>query len=422
MRKSLPLFIGLRYVRAKRRNHFISFISLFSIIGIALSVMVLIIVMSVMNGFESEIKTRLLSMESPLTLTEFSGDWQETAKLAKQHPGVIGATPYIKGFGLVSLGSKSKGVQIRGINPDTESEVSKIKKHMVYGKIEDLKKTKFGVILGYEIAEHLLDPYHLDLIVNGSKDPSRKVTLLVPQFQVGPMGVLPRYKRFTIVGVFRLHMQQYDSNMVMVNIRDAAKLYKKKGADTVQLTLKDSSKAVEIQEYFSDISSPFTVTTWFDTHRNIFSAIGTEKRMMGLILFILVLVAAINIVSTLVMVVADKEADIAIMRTMGASPKTIKNIFMVQGTVIGSFGTLMGVGLGVLVAYNMERIVKGIEWLFNFRFMDPGVYYISAIVGKVNWVEVGVIALTCFVVCILATLYPANSAAKTKPAEALRYE
>lgn len=423
MLKSVPLFVGLRYVRAKRRNHFISFISLFSIIGIALGVMVLIVVLSVMNGFESEIKKRLLSMESHITLRDFSGDWQQAVKQAKQNPKVIGGAPFIDGFGLINRGYESNGVFIRGINPDRETEVSEIGKHLIYGKLEDLKKTKFGIILGYEIAYNLLGPYELSRVQRNLSIPEEKVMLVVPQLQIGPTGVLPRYKRFKIVGIFKLNMKDYDSNTVLVHINDAAKLFKKKNqVSAIQLKLTNVFLADQVKAELKNRELGWSVSTWYDRHSSLFSAIATEKRVMTLILFILVLVAAINIISTLVMVVTDKEADIAILRTLGASPGAIRNIFMVQGTMIGSIGTLAGVGLGVLIAINVESIISGLEKLIGAQFMSADIYYISRIVGEVHWSEVGIIAISTFLISILATLYPAYKAARTEPAQALRYE
>jgi len=423
MQKSVSLFVGLRYVRAKRRNHFISFISLFSIIGIALGVMVLIVVLSVMNGFESEIKKRLLSMESHITISDFHNDWRETIKRAKEHPEVIGAAPYIEGFGLISRGRSSSGVFIRGINPDLEPEVSNIRQHMVYGSISNLNKTKFGIILGYEVAINLVGRYELRRIIDKLSKPDHKVMLVVPQFKIGPMGMLPRYKRFQLVGVFRLNMKEYDTNMVLINIKDAAILFKKKdNVSAIQLKIKNSFRALEVRDELEEQKVAWTLSTWFQNHGNLFSAIATEKRMMMLILFMLVLVAAINIISTLVMVVTDKEADIAILKTLGASPNMIRKIFMIQGTIIGSTGTLFGVGIGVLIAVNVEHIVKAIESMMGSKFMSTDVYYISELVGEVHWGEVGFIAAFSFGISILATLYPAARAAATQPAQALRYE
>ncbi len=454
MFKSVPVFIGLRYVRAKRRNHFISIISVISIIGITLGVATLIIVLSVMNGFAHEIKDRLLGMESHLTV-QTSADWKTVIKDVKGNKSVTGAAPYIQGGGLINYRNVSQGVRVHGVNPDLEPEVSQIQDRMYYGRLADLKKTKFGIILGYEVATKLLGTGRVQqlqflqyrsamkhvpgasalelLQVLGLEERitdgefKTRVTLIIPKVNYSAIGPIIRSKIFELVGIFQIEMQQYDSTMVVLNIDDAAKLYKtKKQVTGIQVKLTDMFKASEIATQLiaqgGKQSRYYQITPWMQRHRNVFAALKTEKRMMFLVLLIIVIVAAINVISTLVMVVTDKQSDIAILRTLGAAPNVIRNIFIVQGLVIGVIGVLTGLALGVLVTVNVESIVSFLETLFGIKFLSGDVFYISKIVGVIHWDEVSIVCSSTLIITLLATLYPAHAAANTQPAEALRYE
>ncbi len=451
MFKSLSLSIGLRYVRAKRRNHFISFISVISMVGIMLGVAVLIIVLSVMNGFETEISKRLLGMEAHITLRGFDHDWKGVMRQAKKYPQVTGAAPIVQGQGLASRGSVSQGVIIRGIDPDFQSQVSDIGKHIKSGSMAALKRNRWGVILGYEVAQKLLGKYATEQLVKGlsnykvdikpecvskSKEKQKqadcimdnrhKIMLVVPSWKVTAGGVRPTYRRFTVVGIFKIDMKQYDTTMVLLNIDGARRLLNiKSQVSAIQLRLKDvfdAKSILKVKKQFQQDGIASWVRTWMENNRNLFSAISTEKRMMFFVLLLIVIVAAINIVSTLVMVVTDKQADIAILRTLGSTPAMIRRIFIVQGTVIGTVGATLGVFLGVLVAVNVESIVAGIESLTGNSVLDPSIYYISKLVAEVRWGEVAIIYISALLVGLLATLYPAYAASNTQPAEALRYE
>ena len=451
MFKSLSVSIGLRYVRAKRRNHFISFISAISMLGILLGVAMLIIVISVMNGFETEISKRLLGMESHLTLHDFDSDWKSVMKRAKQNSKVIGAAPVIQGQGLASRGGRSLGVMIRGIDPDYYEQVSDIGKHIKYGSMKALKNNRWGVILGYEVAQRLLGRYETKLLLAGKSlfkldvkpecvslpkarqkspecimDNRHKVMLVVPSWSITAGGVRPTYRRFTVVGIFKIDMKQYDSSMVLLNIKGARRLLKiRSQVSSIQLRLKDVFNIDSILQTKKELLKAGIagdVRAWMENHQNLFTAIATEKRMMFVILLMIVLVAAINIVSTLVMVVTDKQADIAILRTLGATPKMIRRIFIIQGAVIGQVGAAIGVAVGVLFALNLESIVSAIERLAGKKMLNPDVYYISQLTAEVRWEEVLIIYVSAVLIGLLATLYPAYTASKTQPAEALRYE
>ena len=451
MFKSLSVSIGLRYVRAKRRNHFISFISVISMVGIMLGVAVLIIVLSVMNGFETEISKRLLGMESHITLRDFDRDWKRVLGKAKELKKVTGGAPIVQGQGLISRGSRSQGVLIRGIDADFQDQVSDIGKHIKFGSMQALKKNRWGVILGYEIAQKLLGKFEVAQLLAGESsykvdikpecvskskaqqkspecimDNRHRIMLTVPSWSVTAGGVRPTYRRFTVVGIFKINMKQYDTTMVLLNIDGARRLLRlKQQVSAIQLRLKNvfnTDSIVAAQKELLKSGLAGDVRTWMQNHSNLFSAISTEKRMMFFILLLIVIVAAINIVSTLVMVVTDKQADIAILRTLGASPAMIRRIFIVQGAVIGQVGATLGAGLGILVALNVESIITTIEGWLGRQMLNPDIYYISKLVAQVRWTEVIIIYLSALAIGLLATLYPAYAASKTQPAEALRYE
>jgi len=411
----LSLFIGLRYTRAKRRNHFISFISAISMIGITLGVIVLITVLSVMNGFHKEVRERILGMASHAEIRALGGelnDWRNALAQARQHPEVVGAAPFVEAQAMLSLSSNVSGALIRGIDPAMEPAVVDVGEHMVAGRLDDLRDGEYRIILGQELANVL-----------GARV-GDKLTLLVPQTMVTPVGSMPRMKRFTVSGIFEVGMGEYDRGVAMVHMADAARLLRMDdGVTGVRLKLVDLFRAREVShELAGRFDGLFRVLNWTDYHRNFFTALDTEKRMMGLLLFFIVVIAAFNIVATLVMAVVDKQSDIAILKTFGASPGQIRNIFIIQGSVIGAIGTLLGVVLGVALALNIESVVGAIESLFGVRFIDPSIYYIARLPSDLQWSDVIMVTAGSFLLTILMTLYPAHQAYKVQPAEALRYE
>ncbi len=411
----LSLFIGLRYTRAKRRNHFISFISAISMIGIALGVIVLITVLSVMNGFHKEVRERILGMASHAEIRALGGeleDWQTALTKAQRHPEVVGAAPFVEAQAMLSHVSNVSGALVRGIDPQLESAVVDVEQHMVKGKLSDLTPGAYHIILGKELADVL------------GVRVGDKVTLLVPQTIVTPMGSMPRMKRFTVSGIFEVGMGEYDRGVAMVHMADAAKLLRMgDGVSGVRLKLKDLFKARQVShELARDFDGLFRVLNWTDYHKNFFSALDTEKRMMAVLLFFIIVIAAFNIVATLVMAVVDKQSDIAILKTFGASPAQIRNIFMIQGAVIGVVGTVIGTVLGIALSLTLEDIVAALEQLFGVEFIDPSVYYIAKLPSQLLWSDVALVTAGSFLLTLLMTLYPARQAFKVQPAEALRYE
>lgn len=415
MRNPYELYAGLRYTRAKRRNHFISFISLASMLGIAIGVMALITVLSVMNGFERELRTRILGMASHATISALRGgleDWQGVGRLAAQNPAIEGLAPYIEGEGMVKQGSDLSGTLLRGILPEEEAKVSEIAQHMKVGALTDLKAGEFRIILGRELATSL------------GVEVGDKVDLMIPQASVTPAGVLPRFRRFTVAGVFQIGMYEFDRGLVLIHLADAQALYRMgDGVTGVRLKLHDLFQAPQVaRELASQLPGIYYVSDWTRQHANFFRAVKTEKMVMFIILSLIVGVAAFNIVSTLVMVVQDKQADIAILRTLGAQPRSIMAIFMVQGSIIGIVGTLLGVAGGIALALNVERLVPILEALMGQQFLSPDVYYISDLPSELKWSDVSRIAGLSLALGLLSTLYPAWRASRTQPAEALRYE
>jgi lipoprotein-releasing system permease protein len=409
------LFVGLRYTRAKRRNHFISFISLISMLGIALGIIVLITVLSVMNGFQQELRARILGVASHVEISSFGGllaDWRLVMEAARAHPQVKGAAPYILGQGMLAFDQAVQGALIRGILPEREDEVADIGRHMKQGRLADLKPGEFGIILGVELA-HALGVRLGD-----------KVTVIAPQGNVTPAGILPRLKQFTVVGIFEVDMNLYDAGLAFVHMEDAARLYRMGDAVSgVRLKLADLFAAPEVSRQLAvALPGNLLIRDWTQQNANFFRAVQMEKRVMFVIMFFIVAVAAFNIVSTLVMVVTDKQADIAILRTLGATPASIMKIFIVQGTLIGLVGTVAGVVGGVLLAANIDVVVPAIERLFGVHFLAKDVYYISELPSQVQTWDVVAIATVSFVLSLLATLYPSWRASRTNPAEALRYE
>ena len=415
MFRPLPFYIGLRYTRAKRRNHFISFISVISMLGIALGVTALITVLSVMNGFENELRNRILGMTSHATIAAYQKPllrWPELAAQADKHPRVLGSAPYIQKEGMLIHGAQVNGSLIRGIDPAEEPKVSKVGEHMLVGSLNDLAPGEFGIILGVDLARILG-------VLTGDK-----VTLVTPTANVSPAGVLPRLKRFTVIGLFEVGMYEYDSAMALVHVQDAARLFRMgEGVSGVRLKLDDMFLAPLVaRELAETIPGSYQISDWTRYHANFFRAVRTEKTVMFVILLLIVAVAAFNIVSTLVMVVTDKESDIAILRTLGLSPRSVIMVFMVQGTVIGFVGTLLGLVGGISLALNVETIVPAIEQLFSVQFLPADIYYISDLPSELHWDDVVKITVVSFCISVVATLYPAWRASRTQPAEALRYE
>jgi len=409
------LFIGLRYIRAKRKSHFVSFIAFISIAGVALGVFALIVVLSVMNGFGNELRDRTLSMTSHATISGYDGyvrDWHAVLKKAEKNKEVVAAAPYIRKEVMLSNGRRVSGSLIRGIQPEMESRVSLIESKMISGSLFDLKAGEYGIILGRELANSL-GVYEGD-----------RITVITPQASITAVGIMPRLRRFRVVGVFEVGMHQYDAAMAYIHLQDAAKLFSYKDrVNGVRLKLTDLFEAPRItREIEKDFGEDYWVKDWSKQHKNFFRALQTEKTVMFIILLLMVSVAALNIVSTLMMTVTDKESDIAILRALGMRPSSIMIIFIIQGAFIGLFGTLIGVGTGVPVALNVFEIVSWLEQLFNTDFLPSDVYYISDIVADVKISEVVTYALSAFSVTILATIYPAWRASRTLPAEALRYE
>ncbi|GAA0633936.1 lipoprotein-releasing ABC transporter permease subunit [Halomonas beimenensis] len=409
----LPFLIGLRYVRAKRRNHFISFISLTSMLGLTLGVAVLILVLSVMNGFDRELRTRVLGMvphtriEVPAGLT----DWQPLAERLMQREHVVGAAPYVQQQGMFSVGGRNQGALVNGIEPAWEGRVSIVDEHMVRGSLADLVPGEWNIVLGELLARQL---------GIGVGD---RVTLLVPEASITPAGVFPRLKRFTVSGIFSVGAD-LDASLAYAHIEDMQTLARMgEAVGGLRLELDDLFLAGSVtRAIIDDLGPGYRGLDWTYTRGNLFQAIQMEKRMIALLLTVIVAVAAFNIVSTLVMVVTDKHADIAILRTIGATPRSIMGIFMVQGLAIGVIGILVGVGLGILLALFVSDIIGFVESTLGIQFLDAGVYFISDLPSQLLWSDVGNIVAAAFVLTFLSTLYPAWRAARVQPAEVLRYE
>ena len=415
MFRPFELFVGLRYTHAKRRTHFISFISMTSMLGIALGVTALITVLSVMNGFEQELRDRILGMASHATITTYEGrlaDWQGLAQTLDGQAHVIAMAPYIRGESMLSNGKQVSGALLRGVLPGKEGDVSDVISHIRDGDLGLLKEGEYGIILGSELAI---------VLAAGVGD---SITVVSPQVTIGPTGIMPRLRRFIVVGIFEVGMFEYDRGVALVHINDAARLFRLDDNVTgLRLKLDDIFDAPVVARAISNrLQGDYRVQDWTRQHANFFRAVKTEKRVMFIILTLIVAVAAFNIVSTLIMVVTDKRADIAILRTLGATPLSIRTIFIIQGVVIGVMGTLLGVAGGVGLALNVETIVPAIERFFNVQFLAADVYYISDLPSDLHWNDVWVMASVSLGLSLLATLYPAWRAARTHPAEALRYE
>lgn len=412
----LPIAIGLRYTRAKRRNHFISFISLVSILGVALGVAALITVLSVMNGFEIEVRERILGMTAHATIQRFDGSMTEWQELSRQveaaDPRILAAAPYVSGEAMASLGGQMSGVLVRGVQPDQEERVSRIADHMTRGQLSDLQPGEFQIILGLELAHHLRARI------------GDQILLLAPQATVSPAGVLPRMRRFEVIGFFEVGMYEYDRNTALLQIDDARLFFQTgEGVTGLRLRLTDLMLAGRVsREVARTLPGHYGVNDWTQQHANLFRAIQMEKLIMFIILSLIIAVAAFNIVSMLIMLVTDKQADIAILRTLGLTPAAVMGVFMVQGIVIGLIGIALGIAGGVLLATHIDSIVPWIEQLAGIEFLAADVYYINELPSDLRLSDVTRIATLGFILTVLATLFPAWRASRTQPAEALRHE
>ncbi|MBS99753.1 MAG: lipoprotein-releasing system transmembrane subunit LolC [Oceanospirillaceae bacterium] len=415
MYKPLSVFVGLRYTAAKRGNHFISFISLVSMLGLMLGVAALIVVLSVMNGFDRELKQRILGMVPHAMLQAYGEplrDWQALSERISGSEGLEGSAPFVQAQGMLTHAGRVRAVLVNGIEPELEPRVSIIGEHLERGSLNDLADRDYNIILGSLLARYL---------AVGVGD---KVTLVLPEASVSVAGITPRLKRFTVSGIFSVGAE-LDANLAYIHIADAARLKRLPAGSVEGLRLRFDdlfSAPMRVRELAGQQSQPISASDWTRTHGNLFQAIQLEKRMIGLLLFLIVFVAAFNIVSTLVMVVTDKQSDIAILRTMGATPSLIMRIFMVQGVVIGVVGTLLGTALGVVLALTVTDLVAWLEQALGIQFLSADVYFISYLPSQLQWPDVTLITTAALSISFLATIYPAWRASRTQPAEALRYE
>lgn len=412
------LKIGWRYTRQGRRgqkkNGFISFISVMSVASIALGVMALIVVLSVMNGFQKEVRDRMLSVIPHIEVLSYEGamaDWKTPATIVEQNPHVKGVAPFSSGQGLLSTGRNVRGVLLRGIDPQREPTVSDINKQMFTGSLSDLKVGEYNIVLGLDLARLL------------GVRVGDKVNVIIPQGRATPAGIVPRMRAFTVTGIFSSGHYEYDSSMAVINMKDCQTLMRHTGPDGLRIRVDDMNEAPAIAyELLTALKGDYAVTDWSRQNRTWFAAVQVEKRMMTIVLFLIVLVGAFGLVSSMVMTVTEKQSDIAILRTLGASPGSIMTIFMVQGAIVGVVGVACGVALGLLIACNLDVIVPTIESLFGVQFLPKEVYFISSLPSDPRMSDIVPIASFSLILSLLATIYPSWRAARTKPAEALRYE
>lgn len=414
MFRPLAIFIGARYTRAKRRNHFISFISLTSMIGLGLGVMAMIVVLSVMNGFQQEMSSRILGMvpHAVVTAGEPLDDWQVQAKALTADPRVEAAVPFAELDGMLSFHGSMQPVQIHGIDPAEESKVSIVADHVTQGRLNALQPGEFGIVIGELVARRF-----------GLRMGDR-LTLIVPEVSATSSAVTPRMHRLTIVGMFKVGAE-IDGSLGLIHIADAEQIQRNEPGkvESLRLKLKDLYAAPQVSaDLASRLGADFTASDWTKSQGSLFAAMKMEKTMIGLLLLLIIAVAAFNIIATLIMVVADKQADIAILRTLGATPGQIMATFMVQGTVIGSVGTLTGGILGVLLALNVSEVVNWIERVTGQHVFSSDIYFVNSLPSQLQMGDVALICAAGFLLSFLATLYPARRAAQTQPAEALRYE
>ena len=418
---SLPfeLLVALRYTRAGRRGRrkdgFMSFISGMSVASIALGVMALIIVLSVMNGFQKEVRDRMLSVLSHIEVVNLAGPvdhWAErTAEIEKRSPEVIAGAPFVSGQALLSTGSTVRGAMVRGIDPAAEPKVSDLAQAVRLGRITDLKPGKFQIILGQDLARAL------------GAMPGDKVTLIVPKGNMTPAGFVPRMKQMTVAAVVQSGHYEFDSTLALMHVDDAAVLYRTGGPTGIRLKIADLYEAPKVASRIgSALPAGWYASDWTMQNRTWFAAVQVEKRMMAIILFLIVLVGAFGLISTLVMTVTEKQSDIAILRTLGASARSLQLIFMIQGAVVGFVGVACGVGLGLAIAMNLDVIVPAIESALGVQFLPKEIYFISSMPSDPRASDIVPIALLSFLMSLAATIYPSWRAARIHPAEALRYE
>ncbi|WP_285425481.1 lipoprotein-releasing ABC transporter permease subunit [Pseudomonas sp. efr-133-TYG-103a] len=414
MFRPLSIFIGTRYTRAKRRNHFISFISMTSMIGLALGVLAMIVVLSVMNGFQKEMSSRILGMVPHAVISGVKplDDWQPAARAAVKDPQVTAAVPFTEMDGMLSYKGAMQPIQINGVDPALESQVSIVTQHIVQGRLQDLKAGEFGVVIGEITARR----FRLSV--------GDKITLIVPEISSAPGGITPRLQRLTVVGVFKVGAE-LDGSMALVNVADAAVIqrWQPNQVQGVRLALTDLYAAPQVSTAIAGgLGADYKADDWTHTQGSLFSAMKMEKTMIGLLLLMIVAVAAFNIIATLIMVVNDKGADIAILRTIGATPRQIMTIFMVQGTVIGIVGTIIGGVLGVIAAINVSQLVGWVERITGQHIFTSDVYFISNLPSQLEGSDVVMICAAGLILSFLATIYPAYRASQIQPAHALRYE
>ncbi len=413
------LLIGWRYTRAGRRtrnNGFISFISLVSVVGITLGVAALIVVLSVMNGFQKEVRDRMLGVIPHVQVlsvdgSSLGGDWQQLAQRLRRNPAVTGIAPFVQGQALLAQGNSVYGVLAWGIEPALEPQVSSIAAHMTAGSLHALRPGSFGVVLGDALAQRL------------GVGVGDLVTMVVPSGSLTPAGMIPRLRTLTVVGIFRIGNYEYDSSLALLDLRDASRLFLTQGPTGLRVQTRSIDDAPRVaQQLQAQLGSNLVAQPWTAQNRTWFEAVVIEKRMMFIILAMIVAVAAFNLVSTLVMTVTDKQSDIAILRTQGASPRSIMAIFLVQGAVTGVFGVLFGVALGLLIAFHVDPIVAFLEWVFHTQFLPSSVYLIHTMPSDPRLGDVLEITLIALGLSLLATLYPSWRASRLRPAAALRYE
>jgi len=416
MFRPVAFFIGLRYTRAKRRNHFISFISLMSMLGIALGIIVLITVLSVMNGFDREIKKRVFSMVPAITvgsMTNFVSNWQSLETILQKSPHITAVAPFVSGQVLLTSSGLVQPAMVNGILPNEEKNISKVAESMVQGELFALKAGSFGIVLGEDLASRLG-------VMLGDK-----VTVVTPEVSLSPAGVIPRFKRFTVLGVFRAGSGfGFDSMLAFINLTDAQKLFEMGSAVTaLHVNIRDVYAAQQVtQQLVQQLTPTARITNWTEQFGAFFQAISLEKTMMFFILLLIIAVAVFNLICSLVMVVNEKEADIAILRTIGATPRMIMAIFIVQGATIGVVGTLLGLMGGIALALNVTELVTWIEHIFHVQFLSSSVYFVNYLPSELQVSDVLRISLSALGLSLLATLYPAYRASRTEPVEALRYE